>query len=344
MAAAAAASAAAPAADLPPLSFPSLRGRRILVTGGAGYIGSHTVLTLLQAGARVTVVDNLINASRESLARVERLAKEAASTQGAAQPEPIEFHEVDLRHFDALERVFAGALAAGSSFDACIHFAGLKAVGESVRKPLAYYEHNVVGTLNLLKLLEKFGCRNLVFSSSATVYGLAECNPIPETAPLSTTNPYGQTKLVIEEILRDLARAPVVPPQQGVRAMVSADAALGSPAGPWRIVLLRYFNPIGAHPSGLIGEDPLGIPNNLLPFVMQVAVGRREKVAVFAEPPFDTPDGTGVRDYIHVMDLAEGHLAALEQGVFGSALQQSGAGAAQGSSACDVFNAPLACV
>jgi UDP-glucose 4-epimerase len=302
----------------------------VLVTGGAGYIGSHTVLALLLSGARVTVVDNLINSSRESLKRVQALADEEAKPRGVT-PGLLEFREVDLRNYAALEGVFkekqqqqqasgaAGAAAGAGRFDAVIHFAGLKAVGESVSRPMEYYEHNVVGTLNLLRLCDAYHCRSVVFSSSATVYGLAEKNPIDETAPLATTNPYGQTKLVIEEMMRDIAKAPVQP---------AADGSAGDNG--WRIVLLRYFNPIGAHPSGQIGEDPLGVPNNLLPFVMQVAVGRRAEVSVFGGD-YPTPDGTGVRDYIHVSDLAEGHLAALEHGVFGDALVKQ-------DKRCDVFN------
>lgn len=229
----------------------SIVGLHVLVTGGAGYIGSHTVLALLEGGARVTVIDNLCNSSRESLERVAQLA--GGGNRAAA------FVQVDLLDVGGLRAVFAQ-----NRFDACIHFAGLKAVGESVQKPMLYYENNVVGTLNLIKLLDEHNCRRLVFSSSATVYGLGAPNPIVETASLNTTNPYGQSKLVIEEMLRDVARAPVQSPDRA-----------------WRIVILRYFNPIGAHESGRIGEDPLGIPNNLLPFVMQTAVGRRECVNVF---------------------------------------------------------------
>lgn len=279
----------------------------VLVTGGVGYIGSHTVLALLLGGWAVTVVDNLSNSSLEALDRVSKLA-------GSSGLKPT-FIQVDLRDYAKLEEVFKK-----QKFDACIHFAGLKAVGESVAQPLRYYDHNVFGTINLLKLLGLYNCRRLVFSSSATVYGLAEHNPIPETAPLSTTNPYGQTKLVIEGMLRDLAASPPV------ATPATADAAADD--GKWRIVILRYFNPIGAHESGMIGEDPLGIPNNLLPFVMQVAVGRRTEVNVFGSD-YPTKDGTGVRDYIHVTDLASGHLAALEHGIFGDALD---------GKSCDEFN------
>ncbi len=245
-----------------------------LVTGGAGFIGSHTCLELLAAGYDVTVVDNLENASEESLRRVQDLAGRA-----------LDFHRVDIRDAAAMRRVFAGR-----RFDAVIHFAGLKAVGESSRIPVRYYDNNVAGTLELLKVMEEHGCRRLVFSSSATVYGDPARVPITEDFPLSATNPYGRTKLFIEEILRDLC---------------AADPR-------WTCVLLRYFNPIGAHPSGRIGEDPRGLPNNLMPYVMQVAVGRLAEVSVFGDD-YPTPDGTGVRDYIHVVDLALGHLAALDR-------------------------------
>ncbi|WP_461187136.1 UDP-glucose 4-epimerase GalE [Arthrobacter sp. Z4-13] len=245
---------------------------KVLVTGGAGYIGSHTTLRLLEEGHEVVVVDNLLNSSRESLRRVEKLTGKK-----------VGFREIDLLNADAIDAVLAEG-----GFEAVIHFAGLKAVGESVEKPLRYYQNNVVGTLNLLHSMDAAGVRRLVFSSSATVYGASEDVPLTEKAPLDATNPYGRTKEQIEDILSDLG---------------AADPG-------WSIALLRYFNPVGAHESGLIGEDPSGIPNNLLPFVAQVAVGRREKVMVFGND-YPTPDGTGVRDYIHVMDLAGGHLAAL---------------------------------
>ena len=246
----------------------------ILVTGGAGYIGSHTCVQLLNAGYEVTVVDNLSNSSEESLIRVKKITGK-----------DLKFYKVDMVDKDALEVLFKE-----NKFDAVIHFAGLKAVGESVSMPLAYYHNNLYSTINLCELMSKYGCKKLVFSSSATVYGKPETVPIREDFPLSCTNPYGRTKLMIEEILRDL--------------YVSDNE--------WDIALLRYFNPVGAHESGLIGEDPQGIPNNLMPYISQVAVGKRDYVHVFGND-YDTPDGTGVRDYIHVIDLADGHLCALRK-------------------------------
>jgi UDP-glucose 4-epimerase len=247
---------------------------KILVTGGAGYIGSHTVVELLEAGYEVVVLDNLSNGSREALSRVERIT---------GRPAPLV--EGDLRDEALVTRMLAG-----HRFDAAIHFAGLKAVGESVDKPLAYYDNNVAGTVTLLRALDAAGVRRLVFSSSATVYGDPQRVPIDEDAATGPTNPYGRTKWMIEFILADLARA---------------DAR-------WSIANLRYFNPVGAHPSGQIGEDPEGVPNNLMPFVAQVAIGRRERLSVFGGD-WPTPDGTGVRDYIHVVDLAQGHVAALRR-------------------------------
>ena len=247
---------------------------KILVTGASGYIGSHTVLELLEAGHDVVGVDNLVNSSRESLRRVEALT-------GREVP----FIQADIRDEVAMQRVLSPA-----EFDAVIHFAGLKAVGESTEKPLAYYENNVGGTLALLRAMDAAGVRRLIFSSSATVYGDPASVPIAETAPVgSPANPYGYSKLMIEQILRDLA---VADPR-------------------WSVGLLRYFNPVGAHPSGQIGEDPQGLPNNLVPYISQVAVGRRPTLSIFGND-YPTPDGTGVRDYIHVVDLARGHLAALE--------------------------------
>jgi UDP-glucose 4-epimerase len=247
---------------------------KIFVTGGAGYIGSHTCVELLAAGHEVTVYDNLSNSQPEALARVERITDKKLS-----------FIQGDIRDSAALNN----ALQA-SQPEAVIHFAGLKAVGDSVAQPLRYYDNNVVGTLRLLEAMQTQKVKTIVFSSSATVYGDPQYLPLTESHPLSATNPYGQTKLVIENMLRDLYRS---------------DTS-------WRIGILRYFNPVGAHTSGLIGEDPQGTPNNLLPYVAQVAVGRRGFLNVWGND-YDTPDGTGVRDYIHVVDLALGHLAALRQ-------------------------------
>lgn len=248
--------------------------RSILVTGGTGYIASHTVVELLNADFSVVIIDNLRNSKMAVLDRIERITKKR----------PI-FYKIDLRYKDQLYNLFLS-----HRFDAVIHFAGLKAVGESTEIPLEYYENNVVGTLNLCELLKKYDTQKIVFSSSATVYGDPHKVPIEESWPLVPTNPYGRTKLMIEEILRDLSH---------------------SDAG-WRIAILRYFNPVGAHPSGLIGEDPNGIPNNLMPYISQVAIGKRERLYVYGND-YSTPDGTGVRDYIHVVDLARGHLNALEK-------------------------------
>ena len=247
---------------------------KVLVTGGAGYIGSHTTLTFLRAGHEVVVVDNLCSSSSESLKRVSQIASR----------EP-EFFEGDVRDSIALSRLFAV-----HSIDAVLHFAGLKAVGESVSQPLRYYDNNVHGTQVLLQAMAQAGVFNFVFSSSAAVYGESAQMPISEVCPVGhPTNPYGRSKLMVESILRDLA---------------VSDSR-------WHIAILRYFNPVGAHESGLIGEDPSGIPTNLLPYIAQVAVGKLPELAVFGND-YHTPDGTGVRDYIHVMDLAEGHLRALE--------------------------------
>ncbi len=245
----------------------------ILVTGGAGYIGSHTVVELLQAGRDLVIFDNLSNSSVRVLERIEAIA--------GVRPR---FVEGDIRDPGALTATFREF-----PITSVIHFAGLKAVGESVAEPLRYYDNNVVGSLRLCEAMAAAGVRRLVFSSSATVYGDPHTVPIREDFPLQATNPYGRTKLHIEEMLRDFSR--------------------GDPD--WRIALLRYFNPVGAHPSGLIGEDPQGTPNNLMPFVSQVAIGRRDELGVFGND-YPTPDGTGVRDYIHVVDLARGHLAALD--------------------------------
>mmetsp|Transcript_7456 Transcript_7456/g.18304 ORF Transcript_7456/g.18304 Transcript_7456/m.18304 type:complete len:421 (-) Transcript_7456:286-1548(-) len=262
--------------------------RTVLVTGGAGYIGSHTCLELLRIPNnqyKVVVVDNLDNSSEESLRRVRDLVEKELGTE--CGEDRIQFRNCDIRDKEGLDEV----LTEFPEIDSCIHFAGLKAVGESVSKPLSYYDCNIGGTVNLLERLEDHKVRHFVFSSSATVYGEPEMLPLVERARLSSTNPYGRTKLFIEEILRD---------------------AYASDPSKWNVLILRYFNPIGAHPSGTIGEDPQGIPNNLMPFIAQVCVGRREELSVFGGD-YDTPDGTGVRDYIHVVDLARGHVAALEK-------------------------------
>ena len=248
--------------------------KNILVTGGAGYIGSHTCVELLERGYNVIVVDNLCNSCEESLVRVKQITNKE-----------VKFYNVDCCDYAKFEEVFKE-----NKVDAVIHFAGLKAVGESVNKPLMYYQNNLISTLNLIELMEKYGCNNLVFSSSATVYGDPISVPIYETFDLKVTNPYGRTKLMLEDILRDYAKV-----NQGKN-----------------IALLRYFNPIGAHPSGLIGEDPNGIPNNLVPYITQTAIGKRSALGVFGND-YDTIDGTGVRDYVHVCDLAYGHVLALDK-------------------------------
>ena len=271
----------------------------ILVTGGAGYIGSHTVIKLIEAGHTPIVVDNLINSSEESLNRVEKIS--------GIRPT---FYELDLRDNAALEKVFSA-----HTIDAVIHFAGLKAVGESVEKPLLYYQNNIDSTLVLLDVMQAYGVKRIIFSSSATVYGTT---PAPYTEKSTTgigiTNPYGQTKYMIECILSDLA---------------TADASL-------EVTTLRYFNPIGAHPSGLIGENPNGKPNNLMPYITQVAVGKRDKLGIFGND-YDTADGTGVRDYIHVEDLAEGHLAALTHSKAGYNVYNLGTG--NGTSVLELVHA-----
>jgi len=246
----------------------------VLVTGGAGYIGSHTCIELIQAGHDILVLDNLANSSRESLRRVEAIVDQS-----------IPFVEGDIRDAVLLDRLFNE-----HNIDSVIHFAGLKAVGESTEIPLDYYENNVWGTVNLLQVMKRHDITNIVFSSSATVYGDPHTVPIQEDFPLSATNPYGRSKLMIEDILRDLAK--------------SDDR--------WQVALLRYFNPVGAHKSGTIGEDPNGRPNNLMPFITQVAIGKLPELNVFGSD-YDTPDGTGVRDYIHVVDLAKGHVKAIEK-------------------------------
>jgi len=251
----------------------------ILVTGGAGYIGSHTCIELLENGFEIVIVDNLSNSKIESVRRVERITGRS-----------IAFHQADINDADALSQIFQT-----QAIDAVIHFAGLKAVGESCQQPLSYYRNNISGTLVLLDIMAAHGVKNLVFSSSATVYGDPHTVPITEDFPLQATNPYGRTKLFIEEILRD----------------VSAADVLNKSAKPWKFAILRYFNPIGAHKSALIGEDPNGIPNNLMPYLSQVAIGKLPILSVFGND-YPTHDGTGVRDYIHVVDLAQGHIKALQ--------------------------------
>ena len=272
----------------------------ILVTGGAGYIGSHTCVQLLEAGYDVTVVDNLCNSSEEALKRVEQITGK-----------PLKFYKIDMVNKPDLRKVFEE-----NTFDAAIHFAGLKAVGESVQMPLSYYHNNLYSTINLCELMSEFGTKKLVFSSSATVYGKPKSVPISEDFDLSCTNPYGRTKLMIEEILRDIC---------------TADPE-------WDVALLRYFNPVGAHESGLIGEDPQGIPNNLMPYITQVAVGKRDYIHVFGND-YDTPDGTGVRDYIHVVDLADGHLRALKKLFSKSGIVAYNLGTGTGYSVLDMINA-----
>ncbi len=274
---------------------------KILVTGGAGYIGSHTAVELLNAGHEVIVVDNLYNSDEKALERVEEITGKK-----------VKFYKVDLLDKDALNRVFDN-----EAVDAVIHFAGLKAVGESVRKPIEYYENNITGTLNLVDVMKNHNVKNIIFSSSATVYGDPVEIPITENCPKGVcTNPYGWSKWMIEQILTDVH---------------TADPE-------WNVLLLRYFNPIGAHESGLIGEDPKGIPNNLLPYVAQVAVGKLREVGVFGND-YPTPDGTGVRDYIHVVDLANGHVAALSQIQEEGGVKIYNLGTGKGSSVLDVIHA-----
>ena len=274
--------------------------KRVLVTGGCGYIGSHTVVELQKNGFDVVIVDNLSNSNKAVLDRIQQIT--------GTKPT---FYKVDMTDKAALRGVFEK-----EKFSDVIHFAGLKAVGESVRKPLEYYRNNLDSTMNLLELMREFGVKNIVFSSSATVYGNPATVPITEDFPLSCTNPYGQTKLMIEYILKDLYKA---------------DAS-------FNIALLRYFNPIGAHPSGLIGEDPNGIPNNLVPYITQVAVGKLERLNVFGND-YPTRDGTGVRDYIHVVDLAKGHLAALKKLSENCGLVIYNLGTGNGYSVLEVLNA-----
>lgn len=272
----------------------------VFVTGGAGYIGSHTVLELLESGHEVIVIDNLSNSSFEAIKRVEKITGKG-----------VTFYEEDLLNKEAVRKIFES-----HPIDAVIHFAGYKAVGESVEKPLMYYNNNITSTLILCEVMREYGVKKLVFSSSATVYGDPEEVPITEDFPLSATNPYGRTKLFIEYILKDLH--------------------IADPS--WNISLLRYFNPVGAHVSGLIGEDPNDIPNNLMPYISQVAVGKLKKLSVFGGD-YPTPDGTGVRDYIHVVDLAIGHLKALEKLETNPGLIIHNLGTGKGTSVLDMIKA-----
>ncbi|MET3621067.1 UDP-glucose 4-epimerase GalE [Burkholderia ambifaria] len=272
----------------------------ILVTGGAGYIGSHTAVELLDNGYDVVIVDNLVNSKAESVRRIEKITGRTPA-----------FHQVDVCDEAALAKVFDAHPITGT-----IHFAALKAVGESVAKPLEYYQNNIGGLLTVLKVMRERNVRQFVFSSSATVYGVPERSPIDESFPLSATNPYGQSKLMAEQVLRDLE--------------------VSDPS--WRVATLRYFNPVGAHASGLIGEDPAGIPNNLMPYVAQVAVGKLDKLRVFGSD-YPTPDGTGVRDYIHVVDLAKGHIAALDALATRDASFVVNLGTGQGYSVLEVVRA-----
>lgn len=274
---------------------------RILVTGGAGYIGSHTCVELLNAGYEVVILDNLYNSSKKAVDRIQEITGKSVS-----------FYEDDMLDADALEQLFTK-----EKIDCVIHFAGLKAVGESVAKPLEYYKNNIQGTLTLVEVMRKHGCKNIIFSSSATVYGDPAFVPITEECPKGTpTNPYGWTKSMLEQILTDLH---------------TADEE-------WNVILLRYFNPIGAHKSGKIGEDPKGIPNNLLPYVAQVAIGKLECVGVFGND-YDTPDGTGVRDYIHVVDLANGHVKAIDKIKENPGVKVYNLGTGNGYSVLDVIKA-----
>ena len=301
----------------------------ILVTGGAGFIGSHTLIELYKAGHTALVVDNLYNAKAEALHRVEEILNSQSPITNHQSPisnhqSPIHipFVQADIRDREALENIFRqnekivnGQIVNG--FDACIHFAGLKAVGESVAKPLEYYENNMNGTFVLLDVLRRHGCKNIIFSSSATVYGDPNEIPITENCPKGQcTNPYGQTKSMLEQVLTDVQKAD----------------------NEWNVVLLRYFNPIGAHPSGRIGENPNGIPNNLMPYITQVAVGKREKLGVFGND-YPTHDGTGVRDYIHVVDLARAHVAALQAIERKQGLAVYNIGTGHGYSVLDVVKA-----
>lgn len=274
---------------------------QILVTGGAGYIGSHTCVELLNAGYDVIVVDNLYNSNKKAIDRIEQITQKK-----------VKFYKEDILDKEALKKIFSE-----NQIDAVIHFAGLKAVGESVQKPVEYYTVNIAGTLNLIDVMRTYGCKNIIFSSSATVYGEPAQIPITEACPKGTcTNPYGWTKWMLEQILTDVH---------------TSDPE-------WNVILLRYFNPIGAHESGLIGEDPKGIPNNLLPYVAQVAIGKLKCVGVFGND-YDTPDGTGVRDYIHVVDLAKGHVKALDRIKEKAGCKVYNLGTGKGYSVLDVIHA-----
>ncbi|MEB3173189.1 MAG: UDP-glucose 4-epimerase GalE [Cyanobacteriota bacterium] len=285
----------------------------LLITGGAGFIGSHTALVLLEIGHSLVVLDNLSNGSPESLRRVAELAR----LEGAEASGRLQLIKGDIRNPADLDRAFAAASPATDHIDGVIHFAGLKAVGESVQQPLRYWDVNLNGSRLLIEAMQRHGCRTLVFSSSATLYGFPETVPIAETASVQPINPYGHTKAAVEQLLDDVNTS-----EPG-----------------WRIARLRYFNPVGAHPSGRIGEDPGGLPSNLFPFISQVAVGRRERLQVFGGD-WPTPDGTGVRDYIHVMDLAEGHRAAIERLLNnGSELLTLNLGSGQGISVLELVKA-----
>lgn len=272
----------------------------ILVTGGAGFIGSHTCVELLGAGYDIVVLDNFCNSKPEALDRIKKIAGK-----------DFKFYETDLLDFEGTEKVFKE-----NKIDAVIHFAGLKAVGESCAKPVEYYHNNLTGTLNLIRAMRANGCKNIVFSSSATVYGMNNPIPFDETMPTSATNPYGYTKVMIEQILMDTAKA-------------DSD---------WSVALLRYFNPIGAHESGLLGENPNGIPNNLMPYIAQVAVGKLQCLSVFGDD-YDTVDGTGVRDYIHVVDLAKGHLCAVKYNLEHKGCEAVNLGTGKGTSVLQLVHA-----
>ncbi|MDE6797698.1 MAG: UDP-glucose 4-epimerase GalE [Ruminococcus sp.] len=273
---------------------------KIVVTGGAGFSGSHTCVELLSNGYEIVIVDNLSNSKEAAVDRIEKITGKK-----------VTFYNVDICDYDALSGVFRE-----NDIEAVVHFAGLKAVGESVRKPLEYYTNNIYGTLILLKVMRENGCNKIVFSSSATVYGMNNIAPYTEDMPTSATNPYGYTKVMIEQILKDIC---------------VADSDFSA-------VALRYFNPIGAHDSGLLGEDPNGIPNNLVPYIAQVASGKLEQLSVFGDD-YDTPDGTGVRDYIHVMDLAEGHVCAIDYAMKNKGFEPVNLGTGKGSSVLEVVSA-----